>query len=279
MVRVAHRARARGALRGLAGLALAASISLCGSSEVRADVTRAAPAYRLHLDLDLSLVLVGGAVTSGFLVLDEASGVACATACDRSRINFLDRPAAGLYSEEWNSVGNIAVAGTLAFPVLSLVLFEGVSAGLNDTVVVGEAAILASALQVLTSYAVGRPRPRVYGDEAPLADRTDGNAARSFFSGHVADTVAVTVGAMRTFQRLGRPELGWIVLAAGGASSTFIAVSRVLAGSHFPTDTLAGAAVGIGLGLALPALHDSAVRLVPTAVPGGSVLSLVGQLP
>ena len=238
------------------------------------------PAYQLRLEMDLSLALLGGAVTSGFLVLDEASGVTCATRCDRSKINFLDRPAAGLYREEWNKVGNIAVVGTVAFPAMMLFLEEGLSNGLNDSVVVVEGALMTSALQVLTSYAVGRPRPRVYGSEAPLEERTDANAARSFFSGHMADTLVVSVGVMQTFMRLGRPKLAWLVLGLGGAGSAFVGATRVLAGSHFPTDVIAGAAIGVGFGLALPALHDTPVRLAPLALPGGgSGLSLVGALP
>ena len=205
------------------------------------------PAYQLRLEMDLSLALLGGAVTSGFLVLDEASGVTCATRCDRSKINFLE---------------------------------EGLSNGLNDSVVVVEGALMTSALQVLTSYAVGRPRPRVYGSEAPLEERTDANAARSFFSGHMADTLVVSVGVMQTFMRLGRPTLAWLVLGLGGAGSAFVGATRVLAGSHFPTDVIAGAAIGVGFGLALPALHDTPVRLAPLALPGGgSGLSLVGALP
>lgn len=236
------------------------------------------PAYELRLDFDLSVVLVGTATTSSFLFLDEASGVTCATACDRSRINFLDRPAAGLYDPNWNRVGNLAVAGTIAFPALLLFLEEGLAHGANDALVVAEAAVMASALQVFTSYAVGRPRPRVYGSDAPLEERTDANAARSFFSGHVADTFAVTVATMRTFQRLGRPGLGWAVLALGTAGTAFVGVSRVLSGAHFPTDVLAGAAAGAGFGLALPALHGSPVGLAPMGLPGGGGLSVVGAL-
>jgi membrane-associated phospholipid phosphatase len=244
-----------------------------------ADEPVVGPAYRLRLELDLSLVLVSAAVSSGFLFLDEGGGrgPSCAPVCDRSRVNFLDRPAAGLFDSGWSNVGDVAVAAAIVFPPLVIVLHEGLEKGLVDDVVVAEAALVTTAVQIVTSYAVQRPRPRAYGDDAPLEDRTDANAARSFFSGHVADTMAVTVAATRTFQRLQQPVLAGLVLGGGLAGTSFVAVSRVLAGGHFPTDVVAGAAVGAGLGLALPALHDSNVRVVPLAAGGANGLAVVGQ--
>jgi membrane-associated phospholipid phosphatase len=256
---------------------------LLTSQDASADTVRA-PAYRLRLDLDLSVVLVAGATASGFLFLgDSGAGPACMRAggsCDRSRINAFDRPAAGLYHAGWSNVGDIATASTLLFPPLVILLEEGFANGLHDDLVVAEAALVTSALQVVVSYAVARPRPRVYGSGAPLEDRTDANAARSFFSGHVADTMAVSVAALQTLRRLGKPGLGWLVLGAGTAGSTVVAFARVVSGGHFPSDVIAGAAVGVGLGLALPGLHDSSLRLAPLSTPGGGAgMSVVGVLP
>ena len=51
----------------------------------------------------------------------------------------------------------------------------------------------------------------------------------------------------------------------GLAGSSFVAVSRVVAGDHFPTDVIAGAGVGASFGVLLPALHTRRVHLVPIA--------------
>jgi membrane-associated phospholipid phosphatase len=236
------------------------------------------PAYQLRLDLDLSVVLIAGATTSSFFFLDEVPGVACAPRCDRSRINALDRPAAGLYNPEWGTIGNVATAATTLLPIVVILADEGLVHGLNDDLVVAEAALVSSALQVTLSYAVARPRPRVYADEAPFESRSDANAGRSFFSGHVANTVATSVAALRTYQRLRRPLLGWTLLGIGLAGSSFVGVSRVVSGAHFPSDVMVGAAVGVGMGLALPALHDSPVRMLPYASRESSGLLLSGTL-
>ena len=224
-----------------------------------------APAYQLKLELDLPIVLIGGATASSFAFMSELPGVACAPSCDKSRINRFDRFAAGLYDPTWRTVGDIATASTLVAPLLVVLVYEGWSNGLNDDLVIAEAALVTSALQVSMSYAIARPRPRVYGNEASLEQRTNANAARSFFSGHVANTVSISVATLRTFQRLGQPGLGWAMFGVGMAGSTLVGVSRVAGGSHFPSDVLVGAAMGVGVGLVLPAIHDSPVRMVPVA--------------
>jgi membrane-associated phospholipid phosphatase len=239
----------------------------------------APPAHELRLELDLPIVLLGGATASSFFFLPEAPGVSCAPSCDKSKINRLDRKAAGLYDPSWSTVGDIATASTIAAPLLVILLDEGLVNGLNDDLVVAEAALLTSAMQVALSYAVARPRPRVYGTEAPLEDRSDANAARSFFSGHVANTVGTSVAALRTFQRLGKPALGWIMLGAGLAGSSLVGVSRVASGAHFPSDVLIGAAVGVGVGIAVPAMHASNARVVPVGGADYGALLVSGSLP
>jgi len=223
-------------------------------------------------------VLIAGASASSFFFLNEAPGVACAPRCDRSHVNAFDRPAAGLYHPQWSTPGDVATAATLLLPATVIVIDEGLADGLNDDLVVAESALVSSGLQTMLSYAVARPRPRVYSDDAPLASRSNANAARSFFSGHVANTVATSVVALRTYQRLHRPALGWTLLGVGLAGSGFVGFARIASGAHFPSDVAVGAAVGVGMGLALPALHDTPLRMAPYASREGGGLLLSGTL-
>jgi len=237
----------------------------------------ATPAHRLTPEADVPILLVGGAVTAGFLFLEEAPSETCARGCDRSKIVFFDRWAAGNYDPAWATVGDIATGATVLFGPLVLTLDEGIGDGLHDNLVVGEAVILTTALQVLSSYAVPRARPRAYGgDEVPLEERTNANAARSFFSGHTATAVASTVATARTLQKLGRTRLAALVLGFGLAGSTFVGTARVMSGGHFPSDVLAGAAVGAGFGILMPWLHGTNVRLTPTASSEGGGAMLIG---
>jgi len=235
------------------------------------------PAYRLSLDVDAPILLIGAGLSSSFLFLDEAAPPACAPLCDPSHVNGFDRFAAGTFDRTWDDVGDFATAGVLVLVPLAIVFDEGPGRGLNDWLVVAESALWASAIQVPISYAVGRPRPRVYGESAPIHDRDDANAGRSFFSGHVANCVAVTVATARTFQRLGRPTLAWASLGVGLAGSALVGIARVGAGSHFPSDVIIGAAVGAGVGIAVPALHESGMRVAPLATPEGGGVAVSGH--
>jgi len=222
-------------------------------------------------------VLIGGAVTAGFLFLEEAPGNTCGAApCDRSRVIAFDRWAAGNYSPAWGKAGDIATAATVLFGPLVLTLDKGLGDGLHDSLIVGEAVLLASALQVLSSYAVPRARPRAYGADTPVEERNDANAARSFFSGHTADAVASVVASARTLHKGGRRTLGWFVLAAGLAGSTFVGTARVMSGGHFPSDVLAGGAVGAGFGLLLPWMHSLPARVAPMGLEGGGGAMVTG---
>jgi undecaprenyl-diphosphatase len=60
----------------------------------------------------------------------------------------------------------------------------------------------------------------------------------SFPSGHTLHAVAMTMLATAYF-----PELGWLLVPF----AALVAASRVVLGLHYPTDVLAGAALGAGL--------------------------------
>jgi membrane-associated phospholipid phosphatase len=250
---------------------------LFSATLLTAGEAEAAPAYRLEPEVDGPLLLVGGAVTAGFLFLEEAPSETCARGCDRAKVVFLDRWAAGSYSLPWSTVGDIATGATILFGPLVLTLHEGFRDGMHDNLVVGEAVLLSSALQVLSSYAVPRARPRAYGgEEVPFEDRTNANAARSFFSGHTADAVASVVASARTLQKLGHTRLANLVLGFGLAGSTFVGTARVMSGGHFPTDVLAGGAIGAGFGILMPWMHAMPARLTPMSLPGGGGAMLGG---
>ncbi|HVU49755.1 MAG TPA: phosphatase PAP2 family protein [Polyangia bacterium] len=249
-----------------------------GARRARADEPAPRPAYRLSVDLDVPLVLVSGGLAASYLLLGEGAPPACAPLCNKANVNVLDRPFAGLFSPTWDRVGDVVTFSTLALVPLTLVVAEPSWRVLGDLLVVTEAALATSGVQVIATYAVGRPRPRVYGDEAPLSSRDNANAARSFISGHVANTVAVTLATTRALRRLERPGLAWTALGIGVVGSLLIGVARVEAGSHFPSDVLIGYGLGAGMGIAVPALHELEIRVAPFAVESARGLAITGTL-
>jgi len=232
------------------------------------------PAYALSWQLDLPILLISGGLAASYLVVDEVAPPFCAPVCDRAHVNAFDRWAAGYYNPTWQTVGDVTTGVTLVALPLSLFVSESWRPALSDLVVVSEALLTSSAIQVIVSYAVGRPRPRVYGETAPLDQRTNANAARSFFSGHVADGMAATFATAEALSRLRRPTLALVTLIVGVTGTALIGVARVGAGGHFPSDVIIGAAVGSGVGIAIPAVHGVGMRVAPLAGSEAHGLSL-----
>ena len=99
--------------------------------------------------------------------------------------------------------------------------------------------VLGAAVYKALKLVVVRERPfithiRIAMGTAPL-DRY------SFPSGHTLHAVSFTWQAIAHF-----PELGWVLAPL----AALIAASRVVLGLHYPTDVLAGAAIGAGLATA-----------------------------
>jgi membrane-associated phospholipid phosphatase len=122
---------------------------------------------------------------------------------------------------------------------------------LEDVVVYAQAIGAASFLVETTQWATARPLPRTYAGDPNLLRKTGGYV--SFFSGHTVLTVtALTTAAWTLRLRYGEQGWPWLVVALAGAS---VAVERVAAGQHFPTDVFVGALTGLGIGSLIPLLH------------------------
>lgn len=111
-----------------------------------------------------------------------------------------------------------------------------------------EAQIVAGISTLAVKYAVQRTRP-------------DGEP-RSFPSGHAAGTFAAATVVQRHFGLKGA--------IPAYAAATLITGARMQANSHYATDLIMGAAIGILSGRAATFdLGSKRVRLSPTAAPGG----------
>jgi len=264
----------------LAALALGASAARAGEVETAADddpplspSTLAAaglPAYELNLAADLPLLAVGGVLMVGWVL--DLEPAACAPACDPDDVNAFDRPAAGNWDLGWKYSSDALLGAVGLGTILTLLIDEGWKNGFNDLVVVLESFAAASSLAIIVASATRRPRPLVYGDAAPLAERRRYMNSLSFFSGHTAGSFALSFALFSTIHRR-KPDspLSWVVLAFGVAASSMVAVGRVMSGKHFPSDVLVGAGVGSAIGLAIPALHDRPDLPVQVAFHGNGI--------
>ncbi len=187
---------------------------------------------------------------------------------DRSRLLGIDRGAlsrnpdsdAGKYS----NYGLYAAVGfALVDPVLSGFREHSVQTGLVDGIMYAESVTITWGLTNLTKMAVRRPRPLAYIEAAkhqgePGYSNADTDSSLSFISGHASITATIAATATYlAFARSPRNARPWITLLVGTALTTFVSVERVFSAKHFPTDVIAGAIAGAGVGVLVPHLHRS----------------------
>ena len=213
--------------------------------------------FEVHEAADVPLLLAPALVAlAPELVKHEFDRPACAGACDPRAIPAFDRWALGLRSPAAAVVSDVLLVG-LPLGALGLDLADAHGRAFWPDAMVILQAISVSALVVeLTKLAVRRPRPWVYQRSAEDMP-TEAEASLSFFSGHTAIAFSSAVATAEVFRRRHPGETAVpIVWASAVALATTVAIARVLAGKHFPSDVFVGALVGTGLGLLMPALHD-----------------------
>jgi membrane-associated phospholipid phosphatase len=110
-------------------------------------------------------------------------------------------------------------------------------AGFKSLLAHGVAAIAAQALK----HGIGRPRPRLMhaANGFPWRPSLE-SGLDSFPSGHTTASFAVATVLAKSF-----PRIAWLLYGIAG----FIAVSRAVRGSHFPTDVMAGICLGALVGM------------------------------
>ena len=238
-------------------------------------------AYQLYWELDIPVLIAGASLAAArffregsglgrapcLFDVDETTGdVTARDQCDPDELNGFDRLTAGRYSPMWGTISDVAALTLIAAPIPVLWADEGFLPMLNDMVVVYQSALLAVAFSGMATLTSGRARPFVYGQEAPVETRTSGNGALSYISSHTSGAFALATSLFWTLERRrGMDGVTWAVFLIGEGTAALVATSRVLAGSHFPTDVLVGALVGMGMGTLVPTLHGSPVRVSASA--------------
>ncbi|MEV6314475.1 phosphatase PAP2 family protein [Streptomyces sp. NPDC051776] len=131
---------------------------------------------------------------------------------------------------------------------------------------VASLALASATVNTVVKGSFGRDRPVLHA--VPLVRRlTKQPITTSFPSGHSASAAAFTVGAALESRRWGA------VLAPVAAS---VAFSRVYTGVHYPSDVVAGVALGAGAAFAVRGLVPTRSQLPPPARPRTDAPALTG---
>jgi membrane-associated phospholipid phosphatase len=151
----------------------------------------------------------------------------------------------------------LSYAGVAASAAVLPVLCAGGRSRRADACAFAESHLLTLGLTRLIKGAARRPRPYAYGLNGASIPPS-GDAFRSFVSWHAAAAFNGAVLAGLWIGDGGRNRRTVrAVRVAGPSLAVFTATGRVLSGRHFPTDVLAGAAVGAAAGWLVATAHGS----------------------
>jgi membrane-associated phospholipid phosphatase len=212
--------------------------------------------YDVSLPIDGAVIVASGAgIIVPYSLTSRLIHPSCP--CAPSSVNAFDRGVIGNDSDTASWISDVTVGlAMVAPPVADWLALRRPRLLLDDLVVFTESLTMNGALVTLAKFTVQRPIPRVYSDPA-LVD--DPRSYRSFYSGHTSlifaalSTTSVTLNA-----RYGLTWQPWAATLVIGAS---VAAERVLAGYHFYTDVLVGAAAGTAVGTLVGVVHLRARHL------------------
>ena len=233
------------------------------------------------------------------LFAHEAIESRCGLDCDPEHLLPFDRVAVGLNVPGANAASDVIMVGAMSLPYLANFIdvaankggVDGWAGYAADTLVLTETLAAATAATNLFGFLVRRPRPYTYDPGRSDSLRLHPIGQLSFFSGHAALVMAMGTASARLLQARhpGHPlvPIAWILTASAGTATCFL---RPMAGQHFPSDVLAGAIAGLGIGVLVPALHERnhrarlrrtrsgarppTVHLLPGVSPQGGTVSL-----
>jgi membrane-associated phospholipid phosphatase len=249
--------------RGLATVVMTAVLAATGNTAAAgADVP-----FSLRREREIALTAASAASLAVSLLLDagqDLPGTDDLASFDPDDVNAFDRPATDNWSPDADRTADWLVAATAAAPLL---LVAGGSGRDEPGVILamyGEALLLSTGVVQLLKVAADRARPYLYNEDPRIPEqmRTEQSAVRSFPSGHTATafTAAVFLGTVYGELHPAGPGRGW-VWAGGLTAATTVGWLRVRSGAHFPTDVLAGAAIGGLAGWLVPRAHLAEGRM------------------
>lgn len=219
--------------------------------------------------MDAALLAAG----SGLFALDRALvgsapgwSASDVAALGPGTVNRLDRWAARRWSPAWED-GSEVLRGGLAVGVMgATVAPAALGERWGEVGVLGlmflEAGLLLQGATGTLKGLTQRRRPWLHNatlsaqERLALAREAGPDARRSFPSGHASSAFALAFLAGTIHRDVHGPSsANRVVWGAGVSLAALTACARVAAGQHYPTDVLAGAALGAGVGYLVPALH------------------------
>ena len=208
--------------------------------------------YDLTKDIIIGTISLGMFV-SPFFINNEPGSIP--TGLQRNNVNAFDRPLMFSYNKALDKISDYGVYGLLVLPVISLAgQLKDTHAWLTYGIMYAEAFLLTYGTKDLLKNTINRYRPYMYFGGIPVGNEDDFH--NSFPSGSTA-LAFLSAGFLSATFSAEYPDSPWKIPVIAGiyTLATGIASFRIVSGSHFMTDVLAGAAIGSLYGWVIPILH------------------------
>ncbi|MGE5448316.1 MAG: phosphatase PAP2 family protein [Bacteroidales bacterium] len=140
----------------------------------------------------------------------------------------------GTFKTITNSIGPVSIAAPMI--VFGTGLIEKDKSLQDKGIMMGASFFVAAAVSTTMKYAFNRPRPFV---TYPDIQKVSSAGSPSFPSGHTSDAFATATSLSLAFPK-------WYVIAPSYMYASAVGYSRMHLGVHYPSDVLAGAAIGAG---------------------------------
>ncbi len=198
--------------------------------------------------------------TAGVLYLLPAAlglphGAPSCAPCDPATLPGVDRWALRPVSETGDVASDVVLIGVAGFTAFAGLHGLPAQQWHGNFAVFANAASWTAASTEWLKVLVRRKRPVLYTTQAATS-AADPESQQSFPSLHVSLPFAAATSYLVIARREHLPHRtrNTLLLYAGAVG---VAALRVAAGQHFPTDVLAGAALGSGIGWLVPTIHPT----------------------
>jgi membrane-associated phospholipid phosphatase len=175
---------------------------------------------------------------------------------ERDNIWAIDRGATFNYSVSAAEWSDKALYLSVALPFTYFLTGKGREEGKAIAGMMLEGFLINGGITNVLKATTGRFRPLTYNEDVPLDERLDSGSRFSFISGHTSNAAFASFFTAKVFGDF-YPDSKWkpYVWATAATLPALTAYFRYEAGKHFPTDLVAGYALGAFVGYIIPHIH------------------------
>lgn len=236
--------------------------------------------YKFKTERDVALIGTGVGLSVLGLVFANSVNEPLITeinSLDASDVSAFDRGAISNYSATAQTVSDVILFSGAALPFITYFSKTCRDQGVVVAVMAVETFLITNSITTITKATVKRYRPFNYNPEVPESIKLSNRSKFSFISGHASNTAAMSFFSAKVISDL-HPDMKnkWLLWSTAALIPASISYLRYEAGKHFPTDLIAGYAVGAIVGYMVPSMHiNDNVRINPGANGGiGMTISL-----